>query len=204
MKQSDTPTAIVSRETRERLDAFAALLLQWNRRINLISRGDEAALWLRHIEDSLQLVPLVPEGIDRAIDLGSGAGFPGLILAIATGVTFHLVESDARKAAFLLEAARATAAPVEVHRSRIEQVSGVTAPLITARALAPVATLLGWSVPLLTADGICLFPKGRTAKDELTAAASEWHMNLRQVASITDPSATILQISEIRRAGDPY
>jgi 16S rRNA (guanine527-N7)-methyltransferase len=110
----------VSRETEARLSAYADLLRAWNRRINLISRADESNLWVRHIEDSLQLASLIPRDCDRAIDLGSGAGFPGLVLSIATGIHFHLVESDQRKAAFLREAARVTGAPVAVHATRAE------------------------------------------------------------------------------------
>ena len=184
---------------RETLDRFAALLLRWNRAVNLISANDEPLLWDRHIGDSLQLAPLMFPRPDRAIDLGSGAGFPGLILAIATGVPFDLIEADKRKAAFLLEAARITGAPVQVHAARIEAVRIPPAPLITARALAPLPRLLPLAAPLLTPGGTCLFLKGANAKAELTHAAAQWHMQVRSVPSRTIPDACILRISHLSR-----
>jgi 16S rRNA (guanine527-N7)-methyltransferase len=189
----------VSRETRDRLLAYVDLLLRWQRTINLISRRDLDDVWNRHILDSLQLSALIPPDADRAIDLGSGAGLPGLVLAIATGMPFDLVESDQRKAAFLREAARVTGAPVTVHPARIENARLAPAALITARALAPLPVLLGWAASLLKPGGICLFPKGRGVEDELTAAAPQWHMNIFRTTSRTDSSATILRISEIVR-----
>src|SRR5438309_842097 len=142
-----------------RLHEYAALLARWTQRISLISRGDEAHIWDRHVQDSLRLVELIPPGTARAIDLGSGAGLPGLVLAVATGIPFDLVEADRRKAAFLLEAQRVTRAPVRVHAARIEQVEINPAPLVTARALAPLPVLLGLAAPLLAPGGVCLFPK---------------------------------------------
>ena len=175
------------------------MLLLWNRKINLISRGDEAAIWERHIADSLALVPLLPPEFSHAIDIGSGGGFPGLILSIATGRPFHLVEVDQRKAAFLREAARATEAPAIVHATRIEAVRIPPAALITARAAAPLPILLRWSTRLLAPGGVCIFPKGRSAEVELTAASNEWNMRVERFNSPTDSSATILRISEITR-----
>jgi 16S rRNA (guanine527-N7)-methyltransferase len=189
----------VSRETEERLTAYADLLLRWNRTINLISRRDEPFLWERHIADSIALAPCLPDEDGAAIDLGSGAGLPGLVLAIVTGRHFHLVESDQRKSAFLREAIRATAAPATVHPVRIETLTLPPAPVVTARALAPLDTLLGWATPLLTPNGVCVFPKGRSVEAELTQAAAQWHMRVERVASATDPTATILRISEISR-----
>lgn len=191
----------VSRETRERLERFAALVLQWNRTINLISKSDEAQIWHRHVVDSLDLLPLIPPGTSRVTDLGSGGGFPGLVLAIVTGLPFDLVEADQRKAAFLREAARATQARATVHASRIEAAKLPPAPVVTARALAPLTKLLDWAAPYLAPGGICLFPKGRKADDELTAAAAKWHMRVTKTPSRTDPSACILTLSEIARVG---
>ena len=191
----------VSRETCDRLRAYADLLLRWNRTINLISRADERQLWSRHIDDALDLLPLLPSEFSHAIDLGSGGGLPGLVLAIATGRPFHLVESDQRKSVFLREAARVTSAPVTVHAQRIEALRLPPAPLITARALAPLAKLLEWAAPLLAPGGTCVFPKGRNADDELTAAASQWHMRVQKTQSRTDPTACVLSISEIARVG---
>jgi 16S rRNA (guanine527-N7)-methyltransferase len=191
----------VSRETRQRIDEFERLLIKWNARINLIARADEGQIWSRHIIDCLQLAALLPAGADRAIDLGSGAGFPGLILAIATGVRFHLVEADQRKAAFLREAIRVTAAPAEVFAQRVERLAIAPAPVVTARALAPLPKLLSLAQPFLAADGMALFLKGREAEQELTAAAREWHMNVQRIASQTQAGASILQITGLSRVG---
>ncbi|HLY90767.1 MAG TPA: 16S rRNA (guanine(527)-N(7))-methyltransferase RsmG [Acetobacteraceae bacterium] len=195
MEHSSEPNDV----PRETLDRFATLLLRWNRTVNLISANDEPLLWDRHIGDSLQLVPLLVPPPDRAIDLGSGAGFPGLILAIATGIPFDLIEADKRKAAFLREAARITGAPVQVHTVRIEAARVAPAPLVTARALAPLPRLLSLAAPLLTPDGTCLFLKGTNARTELTHAATQWHMQVQSVPSRTIPDACILRISHLSR-----
>ena len=189
----------VSRETLEAIEQFSSLLLRWNRTVNLIAAGDEPLLWQRHIADSLQLVPMIRPLPNRAIDLGSGAGFPGLILALATGVHFDLIEADMRKAAFLREAGRITRAPLKVHASRIEATAVLPAPLITARALAPLPKLLALAAPLLVPGGTCLFLKGSSAQTELTAAAAEWHMQVQCVPSRTAPNACILGISDLHR-----
>jgi 16S rRNA (guanine527-N7)-methyltransferase len=193
----------VSRETLERLNCFSDLLLRWNRTVNLIAHADERDLWARHIADSAQLAAFIRPGTTHAIDLGSGAGFPGLVLALTTGIRFDLIEADRRKAAFLREAARATHAAVRVHTIRAEQALMEPAPLVTARAVAPLAKLLGLAAPLLRPDGLALFPKGATVENELTEARREWHMQVERVPSRTAPGATILMISEIHRAGAP-
>jgi 16S rRNA (guanine(527)-N(7))-methyltransferase RsmG len=201
VKHPDVTAVEIPPEARERLERFADLLLRWNARINLISRADEATIWPRHVLDSAQLAPLIPDAAGPLIDLGSGAGFPGLVLAVLTGRRVHLVESDQRKAAFLREAARLTRADVVVHAVRAETLRLPLAPVVTARALAPIADLLPLAAPLLTPDGVCLFPKGRGVDAELTAAASGWHMRVERFPSQTSPGATLLRISEIRRAG---
>ena len=183
------------------LEAYVALLLRWNRTINLISRGDEALIWERHIADSLALAALLPAEFSHAIDIGSGGGLPGVVLAIATQRPIHLVESDQRKSAFLREVTRELSLPIIVHATRIETAKPPKAPAITARAVAPLTTLLALAAPHLAPGGICLFPKGRTANDELTAARLEWHMDVVSTPSPTDPSAQILRISEIARVG---
>lgn len=199
MKQPRSAWPNVSRETSDRLERFAELVLTWNRTINLVSRADEAHLHDRHIADSLNLLPYLPPAFDRAIDLGSGGGFPGLVLAIATERPFDLIEADQRKAAFLREAARVVAAPVRVFAVRIEAAPVAPAPLVTARALAPLPTLLAWATPLLAPGGVCVFPKGRSAAEELTQAQTEWHMRVEQWPSALDPSARILRLSDITR-----
>ena len=182
---------------------FIDLLLQWNRRINLIARADEPFVQQRHIDDSAQLGHLIPSGTRRGIDLGSGAGFPGLVLAALTGIQFDLVEADQRKAAFLTEAARLLDAPVQIHRSRIETAQLAPADVITARALAPLPRLLTLAAPLLTPRGLCLFPKGIGAESELTLAAPQWHMHVDRIPSHTRRGAVILRITELQRAPAP-
>ncbi|NHN89121.1 16S rRNA (guanine(527)-N(7))-methyltransferase RsmG [Acetobacter conturbans] len=187
----------VSRETQERLTCFADLLTRWTAKINLISPGDVPHLWERHINDSLQLVPLVQPGT-RIIDLGSGGGFPALILAIAADADVTMVESDRRKAAFLREASRATGCRAHVINQRIESVDLPPAPVVTARALANLSKLLTWTEKLVTPDGYALFLKGQHAADELTDAERDWHMTVTQIPSRT-AGGSILKISDIRR-----
>ena len=185
-----------------RLQLFAELVQKWSPKINLVSRSDLAHLQERHIEDSLRLLPYIPATLTRAIDLGSGAGFPGLVLCIASGLPFDLIESDARKAAFLMEAARQTGAPAKVHNCRIEAAAVHPASLITARALAPLEKLLELASPLLEPDGFCLFPKGRGVETELTAASPLWHMNAERLSSPGWGESCILKVSQIRHAGN--
>ena len=183
------------------LRQFAGLVEKWSPKINLVSKGDLPLIWGRHVQDSLSLVPHIPAGVTRAIDLGSGAGFPGMVLAIATGIEFTLIESDTRKAAFLMEAARATGAPVRVLNTRIELAKTVPAPLVTARALAPLDKLLGLARPHLAENGVCLFPKGRTAEEELTVAKGLWQMTVERILSPLDRQASILKVNDLRHVG---
>jgi 16S rRNA (guanine527-N7)-methyltransferase len=139
--------------------------------------------------------------VERAIDLGSGGGFPGLVLAIATGIEFTLIESDARKAAFLMEAARATGAPAKILISRIEAAKTAPAMLVTARALAPLDKLLTLAAPHLAPGGICLFPKGPGVEVELTAAKPFWHMQVERFPASPEGQKTILKVSGLRYVG---
>ena len=188
----------VSRETLDRLHAYADLLAKWTAVINLVAAADRPHIWSRHVEDSLRLLPLIPPGTARGIDLGSGAGLPGLVLAIAAGIPFDLIESDRRKAAFLMEAARATGAPVQVHCCRIEAAAIPPAPLVTARALAPLPALLALAAPLLAPGGTALFPKGARAAEELEQARQAWHMDAAQHGVPGQPG-TVLAITNLRR-----
>jgi len=185
-----------------RLAAYRDLLLRWNATINLVAARTAADVDRRHIADSLQMVPLLPAEGPLA-DLGSGGGLPGLVIAVALpDREIHLVESDRRKAAFLIEAAGTLKlARVRVHPSRIQDAPLPPLAAVTARALAPLDALLGHAAECLAPDGIAIFPKGRTAEQELTAAAAHWHFTEERFASRTDPEATILRLSEIRRAG---
>lgn len=193
----------VSRETLEALQEFSELLLKWNKSINLIARGEEANLWHRHIQDSLQLVPMIPDEATSLMDLGSGAGFPGLVCAIAVKnrVDFSttLVESDQRKCAFLGVAVRSLGLDVTVANRRIESLAPTPSDVIMARALAPVGTLLHLSERHLKKTTVALFLKGANAETELTEAARHWHTDVERIASVTDPSGVILKITSIGR-----
>jgi 16S rRNA (guanine527-N7)-methyltransferase len=182
-----------------RLRRFADLLLRWNTTLNLIAARDAAVVWQRHIADSLQLIPLLPPGIERAVDLGSGGGFPGLVLAIATGVRFELIESDRRKASFLRTAVLETVAPATVHDCRIEDAALAPAGLVTARALAPLPRLLPLAARFLADDGLCLFLKGARVADELAEAEKDWTLTAGLVPSRTSPDGVVLRLSSVRR-----
>ncbi|HYZ22782.1 MAG TPA: 16S rRNA (guanine(527)-N(7))-methyltransferase RsmG [Rhodopila sp.] len=186
-----------------RLRRFADLLVRWNARLNLVAPRDVPVLWERHIEDSLQLVPLMPKGVERAIDLGSGGGFPGLVLAIATGVRFELIEADQRKAAFLRTAVLETGAPAVVHACRIEAADVPPAPLVTARALAPLPRLLPLAAPLLAPGGVCLLLKGARVEEELAAAEADWRMDVERWPSRTPAriaaDGVVLRIAGVER-----
>jgi 16S rRNA (guanine527-N7)-methyltransferase len=218
----------VSRETSQRLDRYVELLLAWQRTTNLIAPSTIPHLWTRHIADSLQLLELIPDAAPPAkrkqnsadpppinatepalvwTDLGTGAGFPGLVLAAALaeipGTLVHLVESNAKKAAFLREAVRVTGAPARVHAARVEDVLLTLTPppqVITARALAPLTSLLDRCAPLLGKSGaVALFPKGQNAELELAEAAKWWDMNALLVPSRTDPAGRIVVVRDVAR-----
>jgi 16S rRNA (guanine527-N7)-methyltransferase len=175
----------VSRETRGRLERYVELLLEWQERTNLVAPSTLTTIWSRHIADSLQLLELAPAARSW-VDLGSGAGFPGVAIACAlagsAGAAVHLVESNAKKAAFLREAIRHTGAPATVHPVRIEDfVKNFTAPVdaVTARALAPLDVVFGLAEPLLGRGAIGLFLKGQDVEAELTQASKCWNINTR-------------------------
>jgi 16S rRNA (guanine527-N7)-methyltransferase len=195
----------VSRETVARLDRFVAVLLAWQRRVNLIAPSTEAKLWTRHVADSLQLISLAPQARIWA-DLGSGGGFPGLVIACALadlpGAQIHLVESNGKKAAFLREAVRATGSPAIVHAVRIEDFTASSLePLdvVTARALAPLGKLLALAFPLLKTGALGLFPKGQDVAHELTDAAKCWKTQSSLASSRTDPKARIVVVRGLER-----
>ena len=190
----------VSRETAARLDRFVALLLQWQDVTHLIAPSTVPRLWTRHIADSLQLIDLAPDA-KIWVDLGTGGGFPGLVIACAVygmaGRMVHLVESNARKAAFLREAVAATDSSAIVHAVRmekfVESFAGRT-DIVTARAVSPLSLLLGQCLPLLGRGAVGLFPKGQDVEAELTEASKCWKMAADLVPSRTDPKARIVMI----------
>jgi 16S rRNA (guanine527-N7)-methyltransferase len=196
----------VSRETSERLDRFVELLLSWQLSTNLIASSTIPQLWTRHVADSLQLIDLAPAA--RVwIDVGTGGGFPGLVVACALaeqpGAAVHLVESNLKKAAFLREAALATGAPAIVHAMRVETFARSfkgPADVVSARAVAPLKSLLDLCFPLLAKNGVTgLFPKGQNAALELGEASDSWNMKVELVPSRTDPAARIVVIRDLER-----
>jgi 16S rRNA (guanine527-N7)-methyltransferase len=194
----------VSRETIARLDRFVEFLLQRNQVTNLIARSTVPQVWTRHVADSLQLLSLVQGRVWA--DLGSGAGFPGLVLACAfaerEGHVVHLVESRDRKAAFLREAAQLIGAPAVIHRGRIEDIAGQLPAIdvVTARALAPLPKLLAYVEPLVANGAKALLMKGQDIETELTQAAKYWKIGLEIAPSQTDPSGRILIVSNLARS----
>ena len=195
-------TVDVSRETKEKLELLERELRRWQAIKNLVGPATLDRIWDRHIVDSLQLLDLAPEA-RTWLDLGSGAGFPGLVLAIAgaeRGLRVHLVESNSRKCAFLRHVVRLAGAPATIHEARLEAViPGFVgrAEVVSARALAALPLLLEWTEPLLKAGTIGLFPKGRDAEIELTAARKRWTFAADILPSRTDSEARILRITSI-------
>jgi 16S rRNA (guanine527-N7)-methyltransferase len=199
----------VSRETAERLDRFVALLLDWQRKINLVAPSTLPHLWTRHVADSLQLLTLA-RGAKTWLDLGSGSGFPGVAIACALadipGCRVDLVESNARKAAFLREAVRILSLSAVVHCARIEDfvLRGGSEPadIVTARALAPLPRLLDYAAPALQRGAQGLFPKGQDVEAELTKAAKSWSIVAELVPSRTDPKGRIVVVRRADRLGN--
>ncbi len=192
--------ADVSRETLDRLRAHLALLETWQTRINLVGASTLADPWRRHMLDSAQLAALIPEAARVLVDLGSGAGFPALELAaMRPDLEAILIESDARKCAFLREAARAMRLKVRVIEQRIEKVTPFATDVVTGRALAPLDRLLALAAPFLGPGTVCLFPKGRAAEAELTDSRKHWRMTVERIPSQSDPAATVLRLKDIAR-----
>jgi 16S rRNA (guanine527-N7)-methyltransferase len=189
----------VSRETLSRLEAYAALLIQWSTRINLVGRDTLPDLWRRHILDSAQLHPLIPDSSRSLIDLGSGAGFPGLVLAILDVPGVELVEADTRRCAFLREAARITEAKVTLRPCRIQAVPPHPVDVVTARACAPLDRLLDLAEPFLAPKTLCLFPKGERFEEELTLAREDWTMSASVEQSLSDRRGVILRLQQVAR-----
>lgn len=194
----------VSRETMGRLEAYVALLEKWNPRINLVAKSTISEAWTRHIVDSAQVFKLAPAGARHWVDLGSGGGFPGLVVAImaiegATDFQMTLVESDTRKATFLRQVIRETGAAAQVKTTRIEQLTPLNADVLSARALADLGVLCGFAERHLAADGVALFQKGATWEKELAEAQKTWRFDCQVINSETDPAAVILKLKGISR-----
>lgn len=191
----------VSRESFERLLIFERLLLTWQAQINLVSDSSLPDLWNRHIIDSVQLLPLIPKTTVAIADLGSGGGFPGLILAATQSAEVHFYEANAKKTAFLNEALRQMKIGGSVHRLRLESMSEpVGMPdvqLVTARAFAPLSVLLGLAEPFMRRGACALFHKGQEYNTELIQAAKSWKISYDSHPSVTDSQSVILEIKEI-------
>lgn len=189
----------VSRETVERLAELEALVLKWTTTVNLISKGSAFDIWSRHILDSAQISVLSGPRGGAWVDLGSGGGFPALVLAVMAkdwteAATFTLVESDSRKAAFLLQAIRSLDLSAKVIVRRIDAVEPLAADVLTARALAPLDALLGHAARHLRPSGRAFFPKGSTYRDEMAAAQQRWTFRCTAHKSLTDPQSAILEV----------
>ena len=197
--------ARVSRETLQRLETYEDLLRRWQPAVNLVGAATLKFIWRRHFLDSLQVFDMVPDAQGVWLDLGSGAGFPGLVCAIAAkerslDLEFELVESDVRKCAFIREVARQTATDIRVHNMRIERLAPRSARIISARALAPLPRLLELAAPHLRPDGICVFQKGASYRDELETASAHWQMNAEILPSVTASESVILRIRNLAHA----
>jgi 16S rRNA (guanine527-N7)-methyltransferase len=200
---------LVSRETLDRLTTYVNLLIDWNERLNLVAPSTLADVWRRHILDSAQLVPLIPPETKTIVDLGSGAGFPGLVLSIMLtdrpGLRVHLVESIQKKCRFLEAVIAATGAPAVVHAARAEDMR-LKADVVTARAVAPLDRLLPLAHPFFRPGTIALFLKGRSLNDELTLATKSWTLAATPIPSRSDPSGFVLRVTGLtpwRRSPKP-
>ena len=196
---------IVSRETIDQLKIYVSLLAQWQPRINLVANATLSEVWHRHIADSAQIVALAPPAPRTWLDLGSGGGFPGLVVAImlhGAGTRVTLVESDRRKSAFLAEVARQTGITVEIQTARIEQTAtqGMlgAVDVVSARALAPLVRLISLSLPFYGDDTIGIFPKGRAAETEIEEARAAWAFDVETIPSLTDEAARIVLVRHPR------
>jgi 16S rRNA (guanine527-N7)-methyltransferase len=194
----------VSRETFDRLQTYVSLIEKWTPKINLVSKASVPVIWSRHIKDSLQVYRLGPDRFDHWLDIGSGGGLPGIVVAICSAESpaqkmVSLVESDGRKAAFLRTALRETAVPGRVACERVEKLAPQKADIISARALADLEQLLGFAERHLAPDGIALFPKGITWKDEVAAARRTWSFEFEAHKSETEEGSVILKVGDIAR-----
>ena len=193
----------VSRETIAQLKEFVQLLEKWNPSINLVSRNSVPEIWQRHVLDSAQMFDLIPAAAQNLVDLGSGAGFPGLVLAIMAqdklpGLKTTLVESDQRKATFLAEAARQLSLPVTVKAERIEALVPQCGDVVTVRALAPLSHLCGHIHRHMHPKGLAIVAKGAQVETEIEAAQRHWSFGLVRRASRSDPGATLLVLTDLR------
>ncbi len=184
----------VSRETIDQFKAYLELLEKWQIRINLVANSTLPDAWRRHILDSAQLARFFPPNTKKILDVGSGAGFPGLVLAILGGIEVELVESDQRKAIFLSTVIRSLGLSAKVHNQRVESLPNLAADVVTARALAPLPKLLKLIENQLSSGTICLFLKGSSVEDELTNLKSYSSMLSKCYPSLSGPNGVVLEL----------
>ncbi|WP_370552736.1 MULTISPECIES: 16S rRNA (guanine(527)-N(7))-methyltransferase RsmG [unclassified Commensalibacter] len=189
----------VSRETIEKLEIYISLLQQWNKKINLVSQQGMDQVWKRHVYDSFQLIRYLDSSVKSIADLGSGGGFPGLILALSTDIPVILIESDKRKTIFLREVLRQTKTQATVLCQRIENVNAISADVVTARALTSLTQLLEFSKNILNKNGYCLFLKGRSVNLEIEEAQKNWKINYKTFSSQTNADGVIVKINQFER-----
>jgi 16S rRNA (guanine527-N7)-methyltransferase len=208
-KRAALALVAVSRETEARLDRYVALLLEWQAKTNLVAPSTLSSIWTRHIVDSLQLLDIAPSG-RTWIDLGSGGGFPGIVLAVALAERadglVHLVERNSKKAAFLREALRVTGGRGSVHLAEIEKFVDSNPPAadyITARALAPLNVLFSLSAPLLERGAKALFLKGQDVEAELTEATKYWTVEAKLHPSRTNMESRVVEVDQLFAKGAP-
>jgi 16S rRNA (guanine527-N7)-methyltransferase len=197
--------AQISEAVMSQLEALVSLVTKWNPSINVVAKSTVNDIWSRHILDSAQLFRLAPESTKSWADLGSGGGFPGLVVAILAadlrkGLKVTLVESDKRKCVFLTEAARTLGLDLTVIAARIEDIPPLCADVVSARALAPLPALCSMAIRHLSPDGICIFPKGVKADVEIDLARNDWQFDLNSIKSATDGGASLLVMKGLQRA----
>jgi 16S rRNA (guanine527-N7)-methyltransferase len=197
----------VSRETMDDLHQFAELVRKWTAKINLISTNTIDSLWDRHVVDSVQIYGMAPKTYNKWVDIGSGGGFPGIVVAIIgkekqPNAEFVLIESDQRKAVFLRTAIRELGLSAKVVAERIENAAPQNADIVSARALSPLSMLLPFSERHLKSDGQAIFHKGKKARSEVADAMNNWRFTLEDSPSLTDPDAQILVLKGIYRVSE--
>lgn len=200
MSPEDVAGALdVSRETLDRLKIYVGLLQKWRRAINLIGAGTADDIWRRHILDCGQLIRYLPGAGGRILDIGTGAGLPGLVLAILGAPDVHLIESDSRKCVFLREAARQAGVPVTVHENRAETIVPLASRVITARALAPLHRLLELCEPHIVPSTMCIFLKGKGVQGEIEDIKSIWKSRIECLSSLSSPEGVIVKMESLDR-----
>lgn len=199
----------VSRETWSKMLVYEQQLQKWQRAMNLVSKNTLSHVWVRHFIDSAQLLSYIPDGARKIVDMGSGGGFPAMVLAMTGQFEVHFIESDRKKIEFLRNVSRETKTPVHLHCCRLESfktesLKSITADLVTSRALAPLDKLLGFAQPFAHQETQCLFLKGATHTQEIACTKRKWDVKFSVYPSITDSNGAIIQVENIKNARKPF